>query len=118
MDLIRIVFLAALCVVGLSDAAHAQSVPRAAEPDDCWHVNVYPVLVWVPLDIGIDLDIPPFDGDGGGLGEIVESRFDGAFFGGVSASNGPWRIEGYGIWAAFGGDRPERPFLEVDLDLV
>ena len=28
------------------------------------------------------------------------SRFDGAFFGGVAASNGPWRIEGYALWAS------------------
>jgi hypothetical protein len=74
--------------------------------------------VWVPTHIGIDVDVPPADGDGGGTGDILDSRFDGAFFGGVAASNGVWRIEGYGIWAAFGGDRPERPFLVVDVDLV
>jgi hypothetical protein len=36
----------------------------------------------------------------------------------VAASNGPWRVEGYFIWAAVGGDRPERPVLTVDLDLI
>src|SRR4030095_13776282 len=102
MYAIRVVSLAVLCVVGLSDAARAQSVPRAGDADDGWHVNVYPVLAWVPVDIGIDVDIPPFEGDGGGLGEIIDSRFDGAFFGGITASNGPWWIEGYGLWAAFG----------------
>jgi hypothetical protein len=79
---------------------------------------VYPVLVWVPIDIGIDVDVPPDEGDEGGSGDIIDSRFDGAFFGGVTASNGVWRVEGYGIWAAFGGDRPELPFMEVDMDLI
>jgi hypothetical protein len=118
MHVIRVVFLAALCVVGLGEAARAQSVARDANTDEGWDVAVYPVLAWVPLDIGIDVDIPPSDGDGGGAGDIVDSRFDGAFFGGVTASNGVWRIEGYGIWAGVGGDRPERPFLVVDLDLI
>lgn len=79
---------------------------------------MYPVLAWVPLDIDIDVNIPPFNGDAGGSGQILDSRFDGAFFGGVTASNGTWRAEGYGLWASFGGDRPSRPFMDVDLDLV
>jgi hypothetical protein len=36
----------------------------------------------------------------------------------VTASNGVWRVEAFGIWAAFGGDRPELPFMEVDMDLI
>ena len=114
MDLIRCVGLAVLCVIGLDEAAHAQS----AAADDGWQFAVYPVLVWVPVGIGIDIDVPPANGDAGASGEIVDSRFDGAFFGGVAATNGVWRLEGYGIWAAFGGDRIERPRLTVDVDIV
>jgi hypothetical protein len=106
----RIAVLTAVCVMGIGDVARAQS--------DGWDVAVYPILVWLPLGIGIDVDIPPFDGEGGGSGQIVDSRFDGAFLGGATASNGIWRIEGYGIWAGVGGDRADRPFLTVDLDLV
>jgi hypothetical protein len=95
-------------VLGASLEARAQD----------WNVAVYPVLVWVPLGIDIDVNIPPFDGDGGGSGQIVDSRFDGAFFGGVTATNGVWLIEGYGIWAGIGGDRPDRPNLTVDLNLI
>jgi len=110
MRLTRIVLLAALC--------GAYSIPVAGQEKD-WQITVYPVLVWVPLDIRIDVNVPPVDGgDAGGSGDILDSRFDGAFFGGVAATNGVWRLEGYGLWAAFGGDRPERPHLTVDLDLV
>jgi hypothetical protein len=113
---LRIVLMAA-CLVWLGADARAQSASQPAA-DTGWTFTVYPVLVWVPIDIGIDVDVPPDDGDGGGSGDILESRFDGAFFGGMTASNGVWRIEGYGIWAAFGGDRPELPFLDVDMDLI
>jgi hypothetical protein len=109
----RAVVLTALCVVGLGRAAEAQ-----AQGDAGWNITVYPIFAWLPIDIGIDVDIPPGGGDDGGSGAIVESRFDGAFFGGAAASNGPWRIEGHGIWAAFGGDRLERPSLVVDLDVI
>src|SRR5215203_3890140 len=107
--------LTALCVV----IAQVAAPPRAGAQvtQEGWDVAVYPILAWVPLGIGIDVDIPPFDGDGGGLGDIVDSRFDGAFLGGVAASNGTWRIEGDAIWAGVGGDRIERPRLTVDLDL-
>jgi len=118
MRVIRVVFLAAVCVVNLAGTALAQSVPGSSGGDD-WQVTVYPILAWVPLDIGIDVDIPPIGGGGGGgTGQIVDSRLDGAFFAGVAASNGVWRLDGYGLWASFGGDRPELPFLAVDLDLV
>src|SRR5262245_56045841 len=112
---IRIVFLA-VCLTVISHTVHAQTVAPGSNAEQDWHVTIYPVLAWVPLDIAIDVDIPPRDGDGGGSGQILDSRLDGAFFAGVAASNGVWRIEGYGLWASFGGDRPERPFLEVDLD--
>jgi hypothetical protein len=116
MAVIRIV-LVALWVAGLSVPARAQGLAQSGGAGDGWSVNVYPVLVWVPLGIDIHVEIPPF-GDAGGSGSILDSQLDGAFFGGVTASNGTWRIEGYGIWASFGGDRPERPFLVVDLDLI
>jgi hypothetical protein len=112
MNRLRIVLITALCTLGLSSAARAQNSGAG------WDIAVYPIFAWVPLDIGIDVDIPPFEGDGGGLGDIVESRFDGAFFAGAAATNGPWRIEGYLLWAAFGGDRVERPFLVADLDII
>ena len=117
MRAIRIVFLA-VCLAVVSQMADAQTVAPGSSAEQDWHVTVYPVLAWVPLDIAIDVDVPPIDGGGGGSGQILDSRFDGAFFAGVAASNGVWRIEGYGLWAGFGGDRPERPFLEVDLDLI
>ena len=114
----RLVLLAVVCVLGLGDAARAQYVERDAPAQDGWKIAVYPVLVWVPLGIDIDVDVPPIDGEAGGSGQILDSRLDGAYFGGVAASNGVWRIEGYGIWASVGGDRPDRPFLAVDLDLI
>jgi len=117
MRAIRIVFLA-VCLAVVSHVADAQTVAPGSSAEQDWHVTGYPVLAWVPLDIGIDVDIPPTDGDGGGSGQILDSRFDGAFFAGLAVSNSVWRIEGYGLWASFGGDRPERPSLEVDLDLI
>src|SRR5262245_48203558 len=108
----RCVFV--VCLLGLCANARAQSA-QGALSDDGWHVAVYPIFAWLPVDIGIDIDVT--DGGGGSVsGQILESRFDGAYFGGVAASNGPWRIEGYGIWAAVGGDRADLPFLQVDLD--
>ena len=109
--------LTALCVVIVQVAALPQSA-GAQVPQDGWDVAVYPILAWVPLGIGIDVNIPPFDGDGGGAGDIIDSRFDGAFLGGMTASNGTWWIEGDAIWAGFGGDRIERPHLTVDLDII
>lgn len=117
MRVIRI-FLTALCIVSLAQPGRAQNLAPEAAADDDWHVTVYPFLAWVPLDIGIDVNIPPVDGGQGGSGQIVDSRFDGAFFGGIAATNRVWRIEGYGLWAGVGGDRPERPSLTVDLDLI
>ena len=115
MRMIRIVVLS-VCIGMLPQPARAQNV--SAGPDEGWHVTVYPVLAWVPIDIRVDVNIPPIEGGEGGSGEILDSRFDGAFFGGVAASNDVWRIDGYGLWAGFGGDRPERPHLDVDVDLI
>ena len=117
MRVIRLGLAAVCIVVSLTQTARAQSAAAGAADGD-WRIAAYPILAWVPLDIGIDVNIPPFDGDAGGAADIVESRFDGAFFGGVAATNGIWRIEGYGLWAGFGGDRLERPALTVDVDLI
>ena len=118
MNVIRVSVLAAMIAVSGSVAASAQSASQGAGADNGWNIALYPVLVWVPLGIGLDVDVPPSNGDDGDAGGIIDSRFDGAFFGGATAFNGTWLVEGYGIWAAFGGDRPERPFLVVDVDLI
>jgi hypothetical protein len=115
---IRILLLT-VCLASASQTAGAQTAAPGPSAKQDWQVTVYPVLVWIPLGIGIDVNIPPIEAGGsGGSGEILDSQLDGAFFGGVAASNGLWRIEGYGLWASFGGNRPERPFLDVDLDLI
>jgi hypothetical protein len=118
VDVIRVTVLAAMCLVVSGATARAQSAAPGAGANAGWRVAVYPVLVWMPVGIQIDVDVPPSGGSGGEAGQILESRFDGAFFVGVNATNGAWHIEGYAIWAAFGGDRPERPFLVVDMDLI
>jgi hypothetical protein len=87
--------------------------------DDGWKVTVYPVLAWLPTHIAIEVNLPPTEGGGaGGGGEIVDSRFDGAYLGGFVVANGPWRVDVDGLWAAVGGDRVERPRLTVDVDAV
>jgi hypothetical protein len=117
MGRIRLRGVIGVCAVIIQLAAVPQQADAQSGQQD-WDVSVYPFLAWVPLGIGIDVDIPPFQGDFGGAGSIVDSRFDGAFLGGVTASNGTWRIEGDGIWAGFGGDRVERPNLSVDLNII
>ena len=103
----------------LSAAAAAQAQSSQGSASDGWNVAIYPVFGWVPLDIDIKVDVPPFDnGDGGGAGEIIDSRFDGAFLGGFYASKGWFRVDANGLWAAVGGDRPERPELTVDADVI
>lgn len=99
------------------------TAPAGGSSSDGWKVSVYPVLAWVPTHISIDLNLPQGgdNGDGGGSavrGEIVESRFDGAFLGGFSASRGPLRFDTDILWAALGGDRPERPQMSVDVDII
>jgi hypothetical protein len=118
MKTIRMTLLTMLVVGATIGLARAQGVSQVPAAQDGWNVAVYPVLVWIPLDIGIDVEIPPFENDGGGLGDIADSRFDGAYLGGVAASNGTWQVEGYFVWAGIGGDRLERPSLTVDLDLI
>lgn len=111
--------LVACIIVALMRPAAAQA--QSSQPDG-WKIAIYPVLAWVPISIGIDVNVPPISGGGGSGpdfgGEIVDGRFDGAFFGGVSADNGTWRIEADGLWAAVGGDRVERPVLRVDVDAI
>jgi hypothetical protein len=118
MRAIRLNCLTVLCVVMIQFAMLPQAAAAAPAPQQGWDVAVYPILVWVPLGISIGVDIPPFNFDGGGFGDIVDSRFDGAFLAGAAATNGTWRIEGDAIWARFGGDRPERPHITVDMDLI
>jgi len=98
----------------------AANTARAQTPsNDDWNVGIYPVFGWVPVDIDIKVDVPPSDNDqGGGSGEIVDGRFDGAFLAGFYASKGSFRVDGDGMWAAVGGDRVERPELTVDADVI
>jgi hypothetical protein len=102
----------------MAAAALLLAANTAAAQGNGWDVAIYPVLVWVPLGIDINVDVPPHDGDGGGIGDIVDGRFDGAYLGGVSATNGAWRIDADGIWAAVGGDRIDRPAFSVDVDVI
>lgn len=95
----------------------APAAASAQAEDDDWNVAIYPVMGWVPLGIEIDLTFPPGDGHGGFTGEIVDSRFDGAFVGGLSLQKSAWRLDADGVWAAVGGDR-ENPLLRVDADLI
>ena len=92
MSQIRLHCLTILCAVIVQAAALPQPAAAAPADPEGWDVAVYPILAWLPLSIGIDVNIP--------------------------ASNGTWRIEGDAIWAGFGGDRVERPNLTVDLDLI
>lgn len=88
-------------------------------PDEGWDIAVYPIFGWIPFGIGFDVDLPPVDGGGGGGGgKIIDSRFDGAFLGGMSVAKGRFRVDADVLWAAVGGDRVERPVLRVDLDAV
>ena len=121
--LVQRVLVAGAMVAALGGGASAQTsanAPANAPANGGWQVNVYPILVWLPLGINIDVDLPPIEG-GGGNGErasIVDGRFDGAYLGGFAASNGKWRLQGDAIWAGIGGDRPENPVLAVDADII
>ena len=110
--------IAALVATAAVQPAAAQS--SAAAQDDGWKISIYPILGWLPFGIGFDVDIPPVDGGSTPdfAGQIVEGRFDGAFFGGLSAENGKFRIDADGLWAAVGGDRADNPFLRIDVDAI
>lgn len=103
--------------IGMALLGVALSAQLAAAQDG-WNVAIYPVLAWVPLGIDIDIDVPPFDGGGGGAGDIIDGRFDGAFLGGFSASKDRFRIDADVMWAGVGGDRIDRPVFSVDADVI
>jgi hypothetical protein len=124
MAKLRRVFPLAVVMV-LACAGHALAQETQDSGTSGWKVTVYPVLAWLPININIDVNLPPLDGGGGGGegsegggGEIVDSRFDGAYLGGFVIANGPWRVDVDGLWAAVGGDRVERPKLTVDVDAI
>ena len=109
-----------VCLLSVASPAFAQNASAQPEPEHRWRTSLYPLLVWVPIDIDAAVNVPPVSGSGGGgtSGDILDSRFDGAYFGGVSVTNGIWRVDGDGMWLAFGGDRPDRPFLKVDYSII
>jgi hypothetical protein len=105
--------IAVACALAVGQPAAAQSTANRE-----WKVAVYPVLGWVPLGIDIGVDVASDDGGGDGRdGEIVDGRFDGAFLGGVTATNDRVWIEADAIWAGVGGDR-DLPRLTVDADII
>lgn len=107
---VRCITLTLAALIAFSGAARAQT------PADEWNVGLYPVFVWVPTSLDIDLELPP-DG-GGNIGSIAESRFDGAYLGGLYVSKGWFRGDFDVVWAAVGGDRPATPQFAVDVDLI
>src|SRR5262245_18236360 len=119
-QLTRIVAHALAVAMCASASVQAQTTapPPAPPATDGWRIAVYPILAWIPFGIGIDVDLPPFDGNGGGNGSIVDGRFDGAFLGGMSVSNGAFRVDADVMWAAVSGDRIERPHIVVDGDII
>ena len=119
-DWCRSLFVTLAIVFAPVGSAFAQGAAPASNPSEGWKFNVYPILAWLPTNIGLDVNVA-IDVDGGGgeiQGTIVDSRFDGAFLGGFSATNGTWRIDADGLWAAVGGDRPDSPQLTVDVDFT
>jgi hypothetical protein len=117
MTLLRPLLLAVAVFFMTAGPGLAQS--STANEDDEWKVVLYPIYAWVPLGLDIEVDVPPLpDGGGGGGGKIIDGRFDGAYFGGLSVTGPRFRVDADGLWAAVGGDRPENPFLEVDVDAI
>jgi len=110
---------AVVVLLANASGAAAQTQSSSSSSDSGVTVTIYPVLAWVPTSIDIDVDLPPLDGGGGGGGgEIIDSTLDGAFLGGFAVSGGRWRVDGDGLWAGFGGDRPDLPVLKVDVDAI
>jgi hypothetical protein len=120
VSIIRNGLLAVAMVAVVGSSARAQApAPAPAPSGKGWQISAYPILVWVPLGIDIDVALPPVEGGGSGdRASILDGRFDGAFLAGVAATNGKWRIQGDFIWAGVGGDRVEQPSLSVDADLI
>lgn len=117
--MVRTLILAA-CVLSFPVGARAQNTPTPPESSRSWHTTIYPILVWVPLDTDASVSVPPPSGGSGSptTGDILDSRFDGAYFGGITVTNGVWRVDADGMWLAFGGDRTERPFLKLDYTII
>jgi hypothetical protein len=108
---------AAIARAFASDSATATRVAQGtAGGDDGWNVGIYPVFVWIPSGIDIEVELPP--DSGGDAGSIVDGRFDGAYLGGFYASKNWFRIDADGVWAGVGGDRIATPALRVDADLI
>jgi hypothetical protein len=100
-----------------SEHAGTASIAQGSSSGDSgWNVGIYPVFIWIPSGIDIDVELPP--DSGGNAGKIVESRFDGAYLGGFYASKDWFRFDADGVWAGIGGDRVETPTLRVDADLI
>jgi hypothetical protein len=117
--LFRALAFSVALLLGTGNLAQAQTqTPASTVQDDNWKVAIYPIFVWVPFGLGIDVTVPPIDGEGGGQGEIVDARFDGAYLGGFYAERGAWRVDVDGLWAAVGGDRAQLPQLTVDADAI
>lgn len=111
--------------------AQAQPVSATSSTGE-WQFTVYPILAWLPTNLAIEVE-GPFDiaggggGNGGGSGgsggsgqvggKIVDKRFDGAALAGFAATNGTWRFDFDGVYAAVGGDRTT-PNLVVDVNLI
>src|SRR3954464_3704688 len=101
-------------LLGASTAfAQAPAAPPADQAgtsaSDGWQFTIYPILAWVPTHISVDLNVSGGGGGGGFSGVVEDSRLDGAFLGGVAATNGAWRIDSNIMWASFGGDRIDTP---------
>jgi hypothetical protein len=114
-----------LAVAAFAEAQSSTSSGSGSPPATTqtgWTFTIYPVLGWIPSGVDLDVNIPPLGGGEGGdagfAGSIVDSRFDGAFLGGFSATNRVWRIDADGVWAAVGGDRPQLPKLTIDADVI
>jgi len=91
----------------------------ATNTSDGWDFTIYPVLAWLPTHISTDLHVPGGGSGGADLdGVITDSSIDGAFLGGVSATNGAWGFDSSFMWAAFGGDRVDLPRFSVDVDVI
>ena len=109
---VRCTVLTTVLLAASASVAGAQTTTTA----DGWNVGIYPVFLWVPSGIDIDVELPP---DGGGdVGSIVESRFDGAYLGGFYASKSWFRTDVDMVWAAIGGDRIDSPVFSADVDLI
>jgi hypothetical protein len=101
------------CALLAATASHAAAQGRS---DGGWNVGIYPVFIWVPVSIDLEVELPP--DSGGDAGRIIDSRFDGAYMGGFYASKNRFRTDMSVVWTAVGGDRPQAPTLSVDVDLI